>query len=58
VRRAHIGEVFEGSVRLQRPVFWDDELSVMRRDVGKAIEFSVVKSDGRVANSSTFKAIS
>jgi hypothetical protein len=26
--------------------------------VGKVIEFSVVKSDGRVANSSTFKAIS
>ena len=58
VRRAEIGVSFEGAVRLQRPVFWDDSLAVMRRDLEDVLEFAVVKSDGRVANSSVFKVVS
>jgi hypothetical protein len=54
---AKTGDQFEGSVKLLRPVFWDDTLEVMTRTVNGALEVAVIKDDGRVANTGRFKAI-
>jgi len=56
-RRSDIGTHFEGSVTLQRPVFWDDPVEVMTRRTGDALEVAVVKQDGRVANSGRFRKL-
>lgn len=56
-RRAGFGPAFKGEVRLARPVFWDDALSIMTRRDGQALDVAVVKQDGRVANSGRFESI-
>ncbi len=61
-RLSNIGERFEGSVTLQRPVFWDDALEIMTRTVEGgtvegALEVAVVKDDGRIANRGRFQAL-
>lgn len=56
-RLAKLGGRFEGQVRLERPVFWDDALEIMTRRRDAAIEIAVVKDDGRVANRSRFSPL-
>jgi hypothetical protein len=56
-KMAETGNQFAGSVKLQRPVFWDDALEVMTRTVDGALEIAVIKDDGRIANTGRFKAI-
>ncbi len=57
VRLKGLGEQFEGSVTLQRPVFWDDALEIMTRDNDGALDVAVVKDDGRIANTGRFQAL-
>lgn len=46
---------FEGEVRLLRPVFWDDAITMMTRPLEGALEIIAVKDDGRIANRSQFR---
>lgn len=46
---------FEGEVRLLRPVFWDDAITMMTRPLDEALEIIAVKDDGRIANRSQFR---
>jgi len=48
-------EQFEGEVRLLRPVFWDDAITMMTRQQDNALEIIAVKDDGRIANRSQFR---
>lgn len=57
VRRAMLGHRFEGRVRLERPVFWDDALQMLTRKRGAALEIACVKADGRIANRSRFSPL-
>lgn len=57
VRRAMLGLRYEGRVRLERPVFWDDVIEVMTRKRGAALEIACVKDDGRIANRSRFSPL-
>ncbi len=46
-----VPETMDVSVRLMRPVFWDDEVTVEgRRDGGRIAALRQLKADGRVAN--------
>lgn len=56
-RVAGVGGRYRGQIKLQRPVFWDDPIEVMTRNVDGALEVAVVKDDGRVANHGRFQAL-
>ena len=49
-------EKFEGEVRLLRPVFWDDAITMMTRKQDAVLEIIAVKDDGRIANRSQFRS--
>lgn len=57
VLRAMLGHRYEGRVRLERPVFWDDTIEMMSRKRGAALEIAGVKADGRIANRGRFSPL-